>query len=816
MAKKDDIQKQPQGVVQEDISTEMRKAYLDYAMSVITTRALPDIRDGLKPVNRRILYAMHGMGLRSTVKTRKSAAVTGEVLGKFHPHGDSAVYEAMVKLVQPFTTRYPLVIGQGNFGSIDGDNAAAARYTEVKLSKIAEEMVVAIDKETVPFRPNYENTLKEPVVLPAIPPLLLLNGTLGIAVGMATNIPPHNLREICEATLYLIEHPQATTEDIMQFVQGPDFPLGAVAYDTNAMKQVYATGRGGIIVRGESEIVETPKGTAIIITSIPYRVNKSELIGKIGTLVRDRKIEGAKDLRDESTEDIRIVLELKGSAQPYRIQNILYKHTQLEDVFHYNMVALIDGVPQTVNLQTLLQSYIGHRRIVVERRFTFELNRAKEQEHIFSGLKKALDHIDAIISLIRGSKDVATARKALMKKFSFSEKQTQAILEMKLQKLAGLERKKVEDELKQLQKTIATIEAILKSSKKIDAEVSKEIVHLRDTYGDDRRTKIVQQAPGTIAHDDLIPETLCMLMITEGGYIKKTAYDAYKKQKRGGIGTKGAELKAEDFTTISLSAHSHDTLFFFTDRGKVYKLKTYDIPEGKRTSKGRALVNFIGIDTDERVTSIVPVSKSIEKKGYLLFVTKKGVVKKVAVKQFDNIRKTGIIAISLESKDQLVSVNLLSSEDDVFLATGKGKSIRFKGSDVRATGRGAKGVRGIMLQKDDTIIGGLILPKEVKENVKILIVSAKGYGKQTKNNAFKVQKRGGSGIKVADITEKTGRLISAHMVDDAGADMVAMSRKGQIVRFSTNEVPTQGRQTQGVRIMRLRGDDTVTSSNKLQ
>ena len=560
-------------IVDEDISTQMRSSYLDYAMSVITSRALPDVRDGMKPVHRRILFAMHGMGLTAGAKTRKSATVVGEVLGKYHPHGDMAVYDAMTKLVQAFGTRYPLVIGQGNFGSIDGDSPAAARYTEAKLSKLAEEMLRDIHKETVPFRPNYENTLQEPTVLPAIPPNLLLNGTLGIAVGMASNIPPHNLTEVCDAAVHLIENEDATTSDLLQFIKGPDFPMGAVAHDTKAIATAYATGRGGVIVRGEIEIVEEKGKTQLIITSIPFRVNKAELIGKIGELVQEKKIEGIKDLRDESTDDIRIVMELKNSGEPHRIKNTLYKLTPLEETFHYNMVGLIDGVPQTLTLKDILHTYIKHRREVVEKRTKFDLARAQEREHILSGLKKALDHIDEIITLIRASKDVNAAREALMKKFKFSEIQANAILEMRLQKLAGLERKKVEEELKEVLATIAELEAILKSKKKIDGEVKKDIEEVKAKFGDERRTKIIKNAPGVIADEDLIADETHMLMLSDGGYVKRTSLNEYKQQKRGGVGTKGSELKDEDFTTISLTASTLDTLFFFSNKGKVYKLK---------------------------------------------------------------------------------------------------------------------------------------------------------------------------------------------------------------------------------------------------
>lgn len=810
-----DSEKQDSKIFSKDIAEEMRSAYLDYAMSVITARALPDVRDGLKPVQRRILYAMFGMGLRPAAKTRKSATVVGETLGKYHPHGNLAVYEAMAKMTQDFVTRYPLVTGQGNFGSIDGDPPAAERYTEAKMSSYAEKLLEDIERKTVDFVPNYENTLEEPVVLPAKVPNLLVNGTLGIAVGMATDIPPHNLREVCDALVHLLENPDAGMEDLLQHIKGPDFPMGAIAYDKKAIAQAYATGRGGVLVRGEVEIVEDTKGINLVISSIPYRVNKARLIEKIGELVREKKIEGIKDLRDESTNDIRIVVELKPNAQPHRLQNTLYKHTQLEEMYHYNIVGLLDGVPQTLTLHQLLQAYIDHRRIIIERATSFDLERAKERAHIVEGLKRALDHIDKIITLIRKSREVSDARKALMKEFKFSEVQANAILEMRLQKLAGLERKKVEDELEDLKKTIKRLESILQSERKIDEEVKKGVQEARELFGDERRTKIISQGHNTVADEDLIPEKPCIIMITGGGYIKRTTHDEYKRQRRGGIGTKGAELKEEDFTTISISASSHDTLYFFTDKGKVYQLKAYEIPEARRTGKGRALVNFISIDADERVTSIVPVSKDAQKNTYLFFVTQRGVIKKVAVSQFENIRKTGIIAVSLERDDQLVETMFCTNEDTIIIVSRDGKAIRFAAKEVRASGRSAKGVRGIRLTEKDAVIGALVARSGTKTKTEsyLLTISEKGYGKQTKVSAFKIQKRGGGGIKVAEVTAKTGKIVGTHVLFKGLEDeLITMSKKGQMVRMHTNEIPERGRQTQGVRVMRLKGDDILTAS----
>lgn len=804
-------------IFSKDITEEMRSAYLDYAMSVITARALPDVQDGLKPVQRRILYAMFGMGLRYSAKTRKSATVIGETLGKYHPHGNLAVYDAMAKMTQEFVTRYPLVIGQGNFGSIDGDPPAAERYTEAKMSAYAEKMMEDIEKKTVDFVPNYENTLEEPKVLPAKVPNLLANGTLGIAVGMATDIPPHNLREVCDALTHLIENPDATTEDLLEHIKGPDFPMGAVAYDKKAIAQAYATGRGGVLVRGEVEIVEDKKGVSLVISSIPYRVNKARLIEKIGELVRNKKIEGIKDLRDESTDDIRIVIELKANAQPHRLQNALYKHTQLQETYHYNIVGLLNGIPQTLTLHQLLQAYIDHRRVIIERAVKFDLARAKEREHIVEGLKKALDHIDKIIALIRKSREVSDARKALMKVFSFSEVQANAILEMRLQKLAGLERQKVEDELEALRKTIKRLEGILQSKKKIDEEVGKGIQEVRDLFGDDRRTKIVSRAHDAVADEDLIPEKQCIIMITGGGYIKRTTNDEYKRQRRGGVGTKGAELKEEDFTTISISASSHDTLYFFTDKGKVYQLKAYEIPEAKRTGKGRALVNFIPVDADERVTSIIPLSQDTKKSTYLFFVTQNGTIKKVAIDQFENIRKSGIIAVSLDRGDQLVNTMFCTNGDTIILVSQNGKAIRFTAKEVRASGRSAKGVRGIRLGKEDSVIGALVIQEDTKATGRLLTIAEKGYGKQTKVSLFKIQKRGGGGIKAAEVTAKTGKIVGIHaLFEKAEDELITMSKKGQMVRMATNEIPERGRQTQGVRVMKLKGDDILTASTMVQ
>ncbi len=794
------------------ISTEMRTSYISYAMSVITARALPDVRDGLKPVHRRILYAMHEMGLTSSAKTKKSAAVVGDVLGKYHPHGDTAVYDSMVGMAQDFSLRYPLIIGQGNFGSIDGDNAAAMRYTEAKMSKLSNDLLKDLEKETVDFRPNYDATLKEPIVLPAGVPNLLINGTLGIAVGMATNIAPHNLTEIVDATLHLIENEEATTEDLMQFVKGPDFPTGGLVYGSKDMLHAYSSGRGGVVCRGEAEIVEQKAGLSqIVITSIPYRVNKSNLIQSIAELAQEKKIEGIKGLRDESTKDIRVVIDLKTGVFPQKVLNYLYRHTQLEQAFHFNMVALVDGVPQTLSLKGILDEFIKHRKDVVKRRTAYDLRKAEEREHILLGLKKALDHIDRVISVIRASKDAAIAKFNLMKEFKFSDLQATAILEMRLQKLAGLERKQVEQELQEKQDLIAELKAILGSPKRMLAVIGKELGEMKEKYGDDRKTRVVKGGVKEITDEDLIPEKESMLVFTEGGYVKRTDPAEYRSQKRGGVGVVDLETKEEDFVTILLSANTHDDLLFFTNLGKAYQIKMYDIPEGKRATKGKSVMNFISLADGERVMSILPVSKSEKgKEQYLFLMTENGTGKKMSSKQFADVRRSGIIAINLDKNDSLRGASLVEKGDEIMLATAKGQSVRFKEADVREMGRTAGGVRAMKLGKGDLIVGFDIVKKETRDVAMLLVMSANGLGKKTPLKEYKVQKRGGSGIKTAKVTPKTGDLIMAKVITDE-AELIAMSQKGQVIRTALESVSKLGRQTQGVSIMKLRAGDKVAS-----
>ncbi len=819
MAKKNDPEKieeylEPrQNVIKVDIVPEMRVSYLDYAMSVITSRALPDVRDGLKPVHRRILFSMHEMGLSYNTKSRKSATVVGDVLGKYHPHGDSSVYDAMVGMAQEFSFRYPLVLGQGNFGSIDGDSAAAMRYTEAKMSKISSELLRDIDKETVDFRPNYDGTRKEPVVMPAAVPTLLLNGTLGIAVGMATNIPPHNLREVVDACLHLADNKDATNEDLCQFIKGPDFPLGGVVYGEKDILHAYAHGRGGVVCRGEAEIVEQKSGLfQIVITSIPYRVNKADLQVAIADLVRDKKLDGIKALRDESTKDIRVVIDLKTGIHPQKVLNFLYKHTQLEQNFNFNVVALVNGVPQTLSLKSLLSEFLTHRQVIVRRRSEYDLRKAQEREHILLGLKKALDHIDKVISVIRASKDTATAKLNLMKEFKFSDLQATAILEMKLQKLAGLERKNVENELAEKQQFIKEMQTLLASPKMILKVVSDELAEIREKYGDDRRTKVVKNAIGAMSDEDLIPEKDSMLVYTAGGYVKRTDPIEYRTQKRGGVGVVDLETKEEDFVTMFLTANTHSDLLFFTNTGKAYQIKMYDIPEGKRATKGKSIMNFLSLSDGETVTSILAMPKEIRKGSSplsMLLVTEQGIAKKVSADNFKDVRRSGLIAITLEKGDALESVHFVEKGDEAILATTEGQSIRFKESDIREMGRTAAGVIGMKLDKGDKIIGVDIAKKDVKDGF-LLTMSENGLGKKTPLTEYKVQKRGGSGIKTAKVTPKTGKLIVAKIITDQ-AELIAISKKSQVIRVEISTVPSLGRQTQGVSIMKLRAGDGIAS-----
>lgn len=795
----------------------MKESFIAYAMSVITSRALPDVRDGLKPVHRRILFAMNDLGLHSGAKFRKSATVVGEVLGKYHPHGDTSVYDAMVNLAQDFSTRYPAVWGQGNFGSIDGDSPAAMRYTEAKMHKISSEMLRDIEKNTVDFAPNYDDSQQEPTVLPTVVPTLLLNGGLGIAVGMATNIPPHNLTEVVNATIALIDDPKTSAKDLVEHVQGPDFPLGGIIYNNEDILSAYLTGRGGIVTRGEAEIVEGNRGTnQIVISSIPYQVNKQTLILKIADLVRDKKIKGISGLRDESTNDIRIVIDLKSSAQPQRVLNYIYKHTDLEKNFNFNMVALVDGVPQTLGLKDILEHFIAHRQEVVKRRTQFELNKAEARAHILEGLNKALDHIDEVITIIKKSKDTSDARANLMKKFGFSEIQANAILDMKLQKLAGLERKKIEDELKEIKVLIKELTALIKSKAKMLDVIKQELIEVRDKYGDERRTTVVPGAVGSINDEDLIPKKEYALVFTENGYLKRTDPKEYKSQKRGGVGVVDLNTKDEDIVTHLLTANSHAGVLFFSDTGRVYQTKMYELPEGKRSTKGKSIKNFLPLTGDEKITSILAVPQGQELSGTtLLFTTRLGTVKRTLATDFQKVRSNGIVAINLKDGDQLLGVRLVEEKDEVILVSQMGQSLRMKVSDVRTMGRTASGVRGMKLKDEDMLVGIGVLKGGNNEG-ELLVLTENGYGKKTIVSEYNVQGRGGMGVKTMNVTSKTGALIGARVVTQEDSELLAISERSQVIRTSLADVSTLGRATQGVRIMKLREGDTVASFTFIQ
>lgn len=797
------------------ITDEVQQSYLDYAMSVIVSRALPDVRDGLKPVHRRILYSMWNTGLKSTAKFRKSATVVGEVLGKYHPHGDMAVYDSMVRLAQDFSMRYPLIWGQGNFGSMDGDRAAAYRYTEAKLRRIAEEMLVDIEKDTVNFVPNFDGVHREPTVLPAKLPQLLLNGTMGIAVGMATNIPPHNLNELVEAITYLIDNPEAVTEDLLKYVQGPDFPTGGIIYNAKDIKNAYSTGKGKIITRAKVDIIETKaKNFQIIVSEITYLTNKSALLSKIAESVRDGRLQGIRDLRDESNKDgVRIVIELKKDAYPQKVLNKLYSTTDLQKNFNVNMLALVNGIePQILNLKSILEHYIVHRNNVVTRRMQFDLAKAKERAHILEGLKKALDHIDRVINTIKKSATREVAHKNLMKKFKFTGVQTNAILEMKLQTLAGLERKKIEDELKEKKKLIAELETLLKSKKKILEVIKKELLEIKEKYGDDRKTKVVKSGIGEFKQEDLIANEEAIITLSEDGYIKRMNPSVYRVQRRGGKGVMGAVTKEGDVIEQVASVMTHDNLMFFTNTGKVYQTQAYEIPESSRTAKGQAIVNFLQLSSNEKITEMIAYNKDDNYK-FLFMTTEKGIIKKTKIDDFDNVRRSGLIAIKLTKDDTLGWVKPTTGTDEIIITTSQGQAVHFLESDARAIGRNAAGVRGIRLKKEDYVVGMDAVIKEQKGN-QLLIITENGFGKRTDLKAYKIQKRGGSGIKTANVTAKTGRLVGANIIntDEAEGDIIVTSAKGQIIRIPLKSISILGRATQGVRVMKPASGDKVSAS----
>jgi len=798
------------------IVDEVQESYLDYAMSVIVSRALPDVRDGLKPVHRRILYAMWNIGLKPGAKFRKSANVVGEVMAKYHPHGDAAIYDSMVRMAQDFAMRYMLVHGQGNFGSMDGDSAAAMRYTEAKLRGISEQMLGDIERDTVDFVPNYDGSHKEPTVLPAALPNLLLNGTLGIAVGMATNIPPHNLTEICDAVTHLIENKDCSVADLCQFVKGPDFPTGGIVYDVKAIRQAYATGRGGIVMRAKTDIIETKNGFHIIINEIPYAVNKATLIEKIADLVREKKIEGIKDLRDESNKDgVRVVIELKRDAYPKKVLNKLFNATQLQETFHVNMLALDGGIqPRVMNLKVILEAYVKHRQEVVRRRTEFDLKRAKERAHILKGLKIALDNLDAVIKTIKASKDKDEAKKNLMSKFRLDDIQAQAVLDMRLQQLANLEAKKITDELKEKLALIKALEEILESPKRILGIIKDEVKGIREKFGDERKTQIVVHGVKEFSAEDFVANEPALVMLTTDGYIKRVHPDTFKSQSRGGKGVAGIATKEEDIVSQMFTTNTHADLLFFTTRGRVFQLKAYDVPVASRTSKGQAIVNFLQLAPNEKVSSVMAVAELGDAK-YLIMVTKNGVIKKTDLSEFKDVRRSGLIAIKIKPEDNLEWIKPSGGDDDIMLVTAQGQSIRFSEKDVRPMGRAASGVTGMRLKGKDFIVGMDVVDAKAvdKGAFDLLVVLEHGFGKRTNLNEYKTQGRAGSGIKTAEVTAKTGPIVSAIIINAKDErDMIIISEKGQTIRFSSKTIPSLSRATQGVRVMRFKAEKDSVSS----
>lgn len=790
------------------IENEMEKSYLDYAMSVIVARALPDVRDGLKPIHRRILYSMNNLGLRSNARYRKSATIVGDVLGKYHPHGDVAAYDALVRMAQDFSLRYPLVDGQGNFGSMDGDAAAAMRYTEAKMTRIAEEMLADIDKDTVDFMPNYDGQLKEPKVLPAKLPNLLLMGVQGIAVGMATNIPTHNLTEITNAVIELIDNPEASLPDLMKHIKGPDFPTGAVIFDDGGIAQAYGTGKGSIVMRAVAEIEESEKGGGrIIITEIPYQVNRAGLVEKIADLHRDKKVLGIAALRDESATNTRIVIELKSDAYPKKVLNTLYKLTPMQSAFHVNMLALVDGIqPRVLTLEMVLREYLKHRQSVVRRRTQFELTRAQDRAHILEGLRIALDAIDAVIDTIRKSQTQETALKNLQTRFKLTEIQARAILAMQLRTLAGLERQKIEDEYNELQILIKKLEAILSSEANILKVIKDELIELRDRYGDERKTKIIKSAVGKFSEEDLVPNERIIITLTRGHYVKRVNLDTYRAQARGGKGIVGMATKEEDVVEHLVQANNHDNVLFFTSKGRVFKIKAYEIPQGSRTAKGQSIVNFLSLSPDEKVTSINVLSEQTDRK-YLFMATKCGVVKKTDIAEYQNIRTSGLIAIKLDAGDELRWVKMTSGNDDIIIATSQAQAIRFHERGVRPMGRATRGVRGIKLKRDDQLVGMDI----VSGHDNLLVISENGYGKVTKLSQFAAHARGGVGIRTGVVNSKTGKVVDVRVINNLEDEVIIISRRGQVIRMNVRGISIIGRSTQGVRIMRMADGDSIAS-----
>ncbi len=796
-----------------EITQEMEESYIDYAMSVIVGRALPDVRDGLKPVHRRILYTMREDGVTHSAKYRKSASVVGTALARYHPHGDMAVYNSLVLMAQDFSMRYPLIQGQGNFGSVDGDPPSAMRYSEARLSKIGEAMLQDIQKETVDYVANYDGTRKEPTVLPSPVPQLLLNGSLGIAVGMATNIPPHNIGEVINATVHIIDNPKADTDDLFQFIKGPDFPTGGEIYNKEEIIAAYSQGKGSIVIRGKADIIEEKGKSQIVITEIPYRVRKAKLVEDFAKLVQNKRLEGVKDIRDESDrEGMRIVLELKTGSYPKKILNRLYTFSSLQETFHINMLALVDGIqPRVMGLVELLQHYIDHRKDVITRRTKFDLQKAEERAHILEGLHKALSHIDEVIKTIKKSESKEDAKKNLIKKFKFTEIQAFAILEMKLQKLAKLERNEIEDELKEKMKLIKELKEILKSKKKIEGVVKKELLEAKEMFDDKRKTKVFEEGLRKTDDLDLIPQEATIVTITQGGYIKRINPSTYKAQQRGGKGMLGMKTGQDDVVEHFIEAMTHDFLLFFTDSGKVFRVPVYQVPEGARATRGRGLMNFLEISSNEKVLTVIPLENQESKEDKnLVVLTKKGIVKKTPLKEFANIRRSGLIAITLKKGDEVCRVRKTSGKDEIAIATKEGQLIRFNEKDVRTMGRQAGGVKGINLRKGDSVADVTIIKKEEISKAHLLLMTENGYGKRIKLKNYRPQRRGGVGVKTTKNTGKVGKIISLRTILNE-KDLIAISKKGKVIRMELKKVSEQSRVTQGVRLMRMDKGDGLAS-----
>ena len=802
------IQEPIEGVEIKPVEHTMEDYFLKYSMSVIIDRALPDVRDGLKPVNRRILYAMNKNGWKAPHPTVKSARIVGEVMGKYHPHGDSSIYDAMVNLAQPWKMRYTLVEGQGNFGSADGDEPAASRYTEARMDKVGAELLSDIEKDTVDFRDNFDGTEKEPVVLPAALPNILLNGQMGIAVGMATNIPPHNLGELVDATVALIDDPEISLEGLMKHVKGPDFPTGAEVYGGAPMKEAYATGKGSVTIRGIANIEERKNGRYnIVITEMPYGVSKEGLIGKIRDLAIAKKLDHIADARNESARGkTRVVVELKKDAFPKKILNQLYKLTDLQTTFHYNVLALVDGIqPRVLGLKEILNEFVKHRQIVIRRRTEFDLKKAKERAHILEGLKIALDNIDEVIKVIRAAYD--DADKQLMKRFGLSEIQANAILQMQLRRLQGLERDKIEEELKELHELIKKLEAILADEKEILRVVKEELIAMKEKYGDERRSKIINHELGKFSEEELIPEEESVILLTTENYIKRVPQNEFRRQNRGGKGKRGMTTKEEDVIAQIVTTNSHDYLLFFTNQGRLFRLKAYEVPQASLSAKGTAAVNLLNMHPEEKITAIIKQGTGVEN-GYLFMATKKGTIKKSAIKDFFNVRSNGLIAIKLDGTDELRWVKETTGENDIVISTSAGQATRFNEKEVRAMGRAAMGVRGMRLRPKDEIVGMDVI---TDANQKLIAVSANGYGKLCLVSNFPPHRRGGVGIKVASVTDKTGPIVAVHTLDPEAKEVIMASTKGQAIRVAVKEIPTLGRATQGVRIMKMSEGDSVAS-----